>query len=232
MSDSQFLVRAAAYYNHGTALDNQTEMFVYIWSILTEEEKEKAIKIWKNDRQAKPETSQPAKPETSEVPQSGIDIIKEFEGYAKELPDGRAEAYPDAIHGWGVPTIGYGTTKYPNGSLVKKGDIITQAEAVKALTWEVEQHCRPALEKIPTWKQMNDNQRGALYSFAYNLGAHFYGGRNFQSITNVCNSPQRWGDKTWVTDQFIKYRNPGTSAEAGLLRRRKAEAKLFLTPVS
>lgn len=226
MSDPQFLVRAASYYNHESTLANQTEMFVYIWGVLSDEEKEKALEIWQNDRQTKPKT------EDDQIPSAGLDLIKEFEGYAKKLPDGRVEAYPDAIHGWGVATIGYGTTKYPNGSLVKQGDIITQAEASKDLAWEVEENCRPALEQIPTWKQMNSNQRGALYSFAYNLGPHFYGNRNFQSITRVCNSPDRWKDQAWVEAQFIKYRNPGTSAEAGLLRRRKAEAKLFSTPVS
>lgn len=79
---------------------------------------------------------------------------------------------------------------------------------------------------------MNDNQRGALYCFAYNLGAKFYGGRNFESITRVCNSPKRWKDKDWIEEQFVKYRNPGSSVEEGLRRRREAEAKLFCSPVS
>ncbi|TRT54133.1 MAG: hypothetical protein EWV85_12250 [Microcystis aeruginosa Ma_QC_C_20070703_M131] len=89
------------------------------------------------------------------VPQCGIDLIKEFEGYLDELPDGRAKAYPDVIYGWRVPTIGYGTTKYPDGKKVQQEDIITQAEAEKYLTWEVEQLCKPNLEKIPSPKSMN-----------------------------------------------------------------------------
>jgi len=169
---------------------------------------------------------------TTPVPACGIALIKNFEGYHKALPDGRAEAYPDPISGWQVPTIGYGTTRYPDGRQVRKGDVITQAEAEGYLQSEIERSCRPALEKIPTWNQMNDNQRGALYSFAYNLGANFYGKTNFTSITNVCKSPDRWNDETWVTAQFVKYRNPGTSAEAGLRRRREAEAKLFCTPIA
>ena len=169
---------------------------------------------------------------TTRVPQCGIDLIKEFEDYQKELSDGRAEAYPDPKKGWQVPTIGYGTTRYPDGRQVKKGDIITRAQAEEYLSWYIEQRCRPALEKIPTWTQMNDNQRGALYSFAYNLGAKFYGGTNFASITRVCDSPERWGDKQWIKDQFVKYRNPGTSVEEGLRRRRVAEANLFCNPIS
>lgn len=161
------------------------------------------------------------------IPIAGIELIKEYEGYATQLPDGRAQAYADPIHGWGVPTIGYGTTAYPDGSKVKQGDIITRDEAEKYLIAHIEHSTRAEMERIPTWGQMTDNQRGAIYSFAYNLGAGFYGGANFQSITRVCDSPDRWQDKAWVEEQFVKYRNPGSAAEVGLLRRRKAEAALF-----
>jgi len=160
------------------------------------------------------------------IPQAGLAIIKESEGYAEALPDGRARAYADSIHGWDKPTIGYGTTTYPNGSKVKQGEIITKAEAEQYLIAYLES-CRPYLEKIPTWGRMNANQRGALYSFAYNLGPGFYGDPERESITNVCDSPDRWTDKAWVTEQFVKYRNPNTPAEAGLRRRREAEAALF-----
>ena len=153
---------------------------------------------------------------STQVPQCGIDLIKRFESYGKKLPDGRAEAYADPKVGWNLPTIGWGTTKYPNGSKVQKGDIVTPERAEQCLAWEIDKICRPELERIPTWEQMNDNQRGALYSFAYNLGAKFYGGADFQSITQVCDSPERWNDQDWIEEQFVKYRNPGTSGEVGL----------------
>jgi len=161
------------------------------------------------------------------IPQQGIDLIKQFEGYATKLPDGRAKAYPDTNHGWQVPTIGYGTTTYPDGRKVQQGDIITRAEAEAYLMAHIEQSTRAAMERIPTWRQMNDNQRGAIYSFAYNLGAGFYRGSRFESITRVCDSPDRWTDLAWVKEQFVKYRDRGTTAEAGLRRRREAEATLF-----
>lgn len=170
---------------------------------------------------------------TGIIPQSGLDIIKEFEGYHKKLSDGRAQAYADpGPKGWNLPTIGYGTTKYPNGQPVRKGDIITHQQAEEYLMDYVDRKCRKALEKIPTWSQMNDNQRGALYSFAYNLGEHFYRANNFQSITRVCDSPERWNDKTWIEQQFGKYVKSDGKTLAGLVRRRKAEARLFCTPAS
>jgi GH24 family phage-related lysozyme (muramidase) len=176
-----------------------------------------------------PEFHQP----TSVVPQCGIDLIKESEGYHEKLNDGtdRVRAYPDPALKWEVPTIGYGTTKYSNGQVVKQGDIITRQEAEAHFVWEVEQKCRIALEKIPTWEQMNENQRGALYSFAYNLGANFYRRSGFDSITMVCNSPDRWSDSAWIAEQFGKYITSNRQVLAGLVTRRKEEAKLFCKPV-
>lgn len=162
------------------------------------------------------------------IPTSGILLIMRFEGYHRRLPDGRAAAYPDVIRGWKVPTIGYGTTVYPNGHLVQPGDIISPEYAKDCLLWDIEHRCTPALQRIPTWPQMLAHQRGALYSFAYNLGPNFYGKRKFASITRVCDTPERWADSAWIRAQFVKYCNPGTPAEPGLLRRREAEARLFL----
>jgi GH24 family phage-related lysozyme (muramidase)/uncharacterized protein YfcZ (UPF0381/DUF406 family) len=161
------------------------------------------------------------------IPKCGIDLIKKFEGYGTKLPDGRAQAYADPIYGWSVPTIGYGTTVYPDGRKVKQGDIITHDEAEKYLVAHIEEMCKSPMEKIPTWGKMNTNQRGALYSFADNLGAGFYGDPDFQSITKVCDSTELWNDLQWVKAQFVKYCNPGTAAADGLRRRREAEAKLF-----
>ena len=38
---------------------------------------------------------------------------------------------------------------------------------------------------IPDWDEMNANQRSALTSFGYNLGAHFYGNPGFNTISAV-----------------------------------------------
>lgn len=70
---------------------------------------------------------------------------------------------------------------------------------------------------------MSDGQRGALLSFAYNLGAGFYGGSNFQTITR-CLKEKDWNK---VPEALLLYRNPGSNVEAGLLRRRKAEGELW-----
>jgi len=151
-----------------------------------------------------------------DVPMMGIKLIKEFEGC-------RLNAYPDPLSG-GLPiTIGWGSTRDKNGQPFHMGDSITQAEADQLLIEECKDHFLPALRKIPHWNEMSDGKRGALLSFAYNLGAGFYGGDNFNTIT------KRLKNKEWdmVPDALYMYRNPGSNVEAGLARRRKAEGEAW-----
>jgi lysozyme len=149
---------------------------------------------------------------------AGLDLIKKFEGC-------HLKAYPDPLSG-GLPiTIGWGSTRKKNGSAFKLGDVITQKEADELLITQCESQFLPSLSKIPYWREMNDNQRGALLSFAYNLGAGFYGGSNFNTIS------RNLREKNWkaIPKTLEMYCNPGSNVEAGLLRRRKAEGKLWVS---
>ena len=145
-----------------------------------------------------------------------VKLIKEFEGC-------HLEAYADPLHGWGVPTIGFGTTRYPDGRAVKRGDKINVIEAEDLLEDEIAKIANHLSTVIPHWSGMLVTQQSALISFAYNLGANFYGKAGFETIT------AKLRDKAWanVPAALKLYRNPGTSAEAGLLRRRTAEAALW-----
>jgi lysozyme len=120
-------------------------------------------------------------------------------------------------------TIGWGSTKDFNGQSFKLGRKITQEYADKLLLFDLEQRFLPSLQKIPHWNEMSDGKRGALLSFAYNLGAGFYGGFNFNTITK-CLKNKEWSK---VPDALYLYRNPGTNVEKGLSRRRVAEGKLW-----
>jgi lysozyme len=103
------------------------------------------------------------------------------------------------------------------------GRKITQEYADTLLLFDLEQRFLPILQKIPYWSEMNDNQRGALFSFSYNLGAGFFGNSNFNTIT------RNLREKNWkaIPETLKLYRNPGSNVEAGLLRRRIAEGKLW-----
>ena len=147
---------------------------------------------------------------------AGIDLIKKFEGC-------RLKSYPDPATG-GLPiTIGWGSTKDTHGKPFGLGATITQEQADTLLEYTIEHEYLPALSKIPHWNEMNENQKGALLSFAYNLGANFYGSSNFNIITKVLKNTE-WSK---VPDALYLYRNPGSNVEAGLARRRKAEGDLW-----
>ena len=150
--------------------------------------------------------------DTLMVPVSGLRLIKEFEGC-------HLDAYPDPLSG-GLPiTIGWGSTRKSDGSPFRLGDKISQKQADDLLLDQCEKEFLPKLSKIPYWGEMSDGKRGALLSFAYNLGAEFYNSGDFNTIT------KRLKNKEWdkVPDALYLYRNPGSNVEAGLARRRKAE---------
>jgi len=155
---------------------------------------------------------------TSPIPQSGVFLIKEFEDFS-------STAYYDPLSG-GLPiTIGWGSTKNFDGKLFKITDKISIQNANLLLEHQIKNEFLPQLQKIPHWEKMNDNQRGSLLCFAYNLGADFYGHPDFNTITRVLKNKE-W-DK--VPEALKLYRNPGTNVEAGLTRRRIVEGKLWLT---
>jgi GH24 family phage-related lysozyme (muramidase) len=142
-----------------------------------------------------------------------LKLIQEFEGC-------HLDAY---LCPAGIATIGWGNTRYQDGRPVKLGDKINRVEADMMLRQEVDRIAAKLAQDVPHWREMGDNQRSALVSFAYNLGAGFYGAKGFETIT------ARLRDKDWrrVPEAMMLYRNPGSKFEAGLRRRREAEGNLW-----
>jgi GH24 family phage-related lysozyme (muramidase) len=135
------------------------------------------------------------------------------------------KAYPDPLSGGDPWTIGIGSTRYIDGTPVKRGDKITQLQAWNMLEFFVKQYETIQRERIPTWSMMSQQQQAAILSFAYNLGAHWFGSVGFATLTHNLRTAD-WG----AVPQTLKlYRNPGSSVEAGLLRRRIAEGELWAT---
>ena len=160
--------------------------------------------------------NQKIEPTLEGLPLPGVDLIKEFEGC-------HLKAYYDPLTG-GLPiTIGWGSTRRKDGTRFMIGNKITQEEADDLLYFQLRREFLPSLQKIPYWNEMNENQQGALLSFAYNLGADFYGSSDFNTITRVLRE-KKWSE---VPKTLELYRNPGSKVEAGLLRRRIAEGKLW-----
>lgn len=146
-----------------------------------------------------------------------IPLISEYEGL-------RTEAYwDDAGKVW---TIGKGTTTYPDGSPVKEGDKITEEQAQEFLINHVNNKIIPRLQdSIPTWNDLNENQRASLISFAYNLGENFYGRKGFETITKALSDKKNLNN---VPNALMLYVKAGGKKLKGLERRRKAEADLWV----
>ncbi len=147
---------------------------------------------------------------------AAVKLIKEFEGC-------HLSAYPDPLSGGEPWTIGYGTTRYSDGRKVQRGDKITVIDAGKLLDLEIERVAEKLRATVPFWNAMSGDKQSALISFAYNLGSGFYGTTGFETISKCLK------DKDWaaVPDALLLYRNPGTNVEAGLLRRRQAEGRMW-----
>lgn len=144
------------------------------------------------------------------IDQAGIDLIKEFESF-------RAAPY---LCPAGVPTIGYGTTRYYNGVKVSMSDLpITEEKAVEYLMNDVH-YFELAVDVMATDK-ITQNQLNALVSFAYNLGAAAL--KSSTLLRKVNADPN---DIT-IRDEFEKWVNAGGKKLKGLVRRRASESELY-----
>ena len=146
---------------------------------------------------------------TTEAHRRAMQIIKEFEGC-------RLDAYQDVI---GVWTIGWGTTHYPDGTAVRRGDRITQEYADELLAHDMKKFEDGISQHITS--QLTTNQNAALISFAYNLGL---GNLYHSTLLRKVNK----GEYSSAAKEFERWVNAGGKKVKGLVRRRKAEQSLFL----
>lgn len=145
---------------------------------------------------------------------NALALIKEFEGL-------RLKAYIDPV---GIPTIGYGTIRYPDGNPVEMGDSISEAEAEAYLKFE----CDRLAEKVAAalgGPSANQNQFDALVSFTYNVGIGAF-------LGSTLLAKLKRGDVDGAADEFPRW-NKGTvdgirTELPGLTARRRKERALFL----
>lgn len=140
------------------------------------------------------------------IGKEALEMIKQFEGC-------RLTAYKCPA---GVWTIGYGHT-----AGVKEGQTITQAQADAYLISDCQKFAdyvdNPAY--VPITASINDNQRDALISFAFNCGA---GG-----LKTLC----KGRTAAQISSAILLYNKAGGTVLPGLVKRRKAEQELFNRPV-
>ena len=143
------------------------------------------------------------------VSTSGITLICSFEGL-------KLRAYDDAV---GVWTIGFGTTIYPNGIKVKKGDTCTTEQAKIFMAHDLKKFESSVNSAVAV--PINQNQFDALVSLTYNIGI---GAFTKSTLLKKLNS----GDYKGASDQFDVWIKAGGKRLDGLVKRRAKEKAWFL----
>lgn len=139
----------------------------------------------------------------------GADLIKEFEGC-------KLKAYQCSAKKW---TIGFGNTFYEDGSPVLPGHAITQQKAEQLFELIANEFADKVAKLVTT--KVNENQFGALVSFAYNCGIV-----NLQKSTLLKKVIANHNDPS-IRAEFMKWNKAAGKVLAGLTRRREAEANLY-----
>ena len=154
------------------------------------------------------QTGQPAPWQQHAVP-----LIRHFEGLA-------LEAYLDPV---GVVTIGYGTTRYPDGRPVQLGDRISAQQAEQLLTHSLTvQYAPELLEAIPPARFYSPRQQAALISFTYNVGSGALRSSSLRRRLLDGEDPQQV-----IAEELPRWCRGGDRELPGLVRRRAAEVVLF-----
>lgn len=141
---------------------------------------------------------------------SGIELITKWEGL-------KLKPY---LCSAGVPTIGYGSTRYENGQRVKLTDpTITEERALQLFDRTITIY-EDAVQHY-TRDDINQNQFNALVSFAYNLGNQALKTSTLLKKVNVNpNDPS-------IALEFAKWVNAGGKKVTGLVNRRNDEIKMY-----
>lgn len=120
----------------------------------------------------------------------------------------------------GVPTIGYGSTLYADGSAVQLTDPpITRQQAEELLQLTVRRDYLPAVLKLCPGVD-DPNRLAALIDFAYNLGNGALRSSTLRKRVNA-------GDWDAVPAELMKWNKAGGRVLRGLTLRRQAEAALI-----
>lgn len=146
-------------------------------------------------------------------------LIEEFEGI--EL-----EAYLDPV---GIPTICAGLTRYPNGEPVRMGDVCDARICKRHLEELLRREYIPAMELIPGWERLGPKRQSVLLSFAWNLGARFYGATGFETISRVLREGAARAEVYQQMPQALDlYVKAGGRTLPGLVTRRRREGSIWM----
>ncbi|MCB0448213.1 MAG: lysozyme [Gelidibacter sp.] len=141
---------------------------------------------------------------------TGLQIIKKYEGLSLK----------PYLCPAGIPTIGYGSTYYEDGSKVTMKDYPITKQKAELLLLNVVVDFERGVNRLVT-STINQNQFDALVSFSYNVGLGSL--KSSTLLKRVNNNPQ----DADICYQFSRWNKAGGKVLEGLTRRRKEEAELY-----
>jgi lysozyme len=143
---------------------------------------------------------------------SGYLLITEFEGFS-------AKPYLCSAK---VPTIGFGSTYYPDGQRVTLLDKeITKSKALEIFKSVADRFAKKVSNLITS--PLNQNQFNACVSICYNIGiAAFTGSTLLKMINKNHNDPM-------IALEFKKWNKVNKKVVTGLTRRRINEANIYFS---
>lgn len=144
-----------------------------------------------------------------QINEEGKKLIKRFEGC-------KLKAYKCPA---GVFTIGYGSTFYEDGTKVKEGDVITQERADELFDIIINDFARMTDALVKS--DVTENNFSALVSFTFNVGV---GNLKKSTLLRKVNANPK---DTTIVAEFSKWVRANDRVMQGLVKRRKAEAKLY-----
>ena len=139
---------------------------------------------------------------------AGLATVKEFEGL-------RLKAYKCPASVW---TIGYGHTSAAGAPIVNPDLVITKDEAEEVLERDMEQYEEGVRKYVKV--DLTQGQFDALVDFAYNAGV---GALQKSTLLKKVNA-EKFDE---VPAEFMKWTKGGGKELPGLVRRRRAEVKLW-----
>lgn len=146
------------------------------------------------------------------ISNNGLEFITGWEKF-------RNKAYRDEA---GIWTIGYGTTRYFDGELIKKGDTISFEDAKSYLIHELD----GIAIKISHWISsiiLYIPESDALASLVYNIGTYAFRSSTLLKEINA----RRKIQEDYFTRWNKIHKDGKLISSPGLTRRRKSEFKLF-----
>lgn len=140
-----------------------------------------------------------------------FNLIAKFEGYVS-VPVWDYLQY----------SVGYGGGyNWDEKRPVIKTDVINKETAKRWLLEEAKKKYDFVMSKVKV--PVTENQLLAMASFTYNVGDGAFASSNLLKLLNLN------ADKQLVANEFDKWRIAGGKVNAGLVNRRAAEKKLFLS---